>query len=51
MIYVIPYNIVKPRVELVSYERRALPLSNEYLIADLHTDEFDIIDLEREIIL
>ena len=46
VIYVIPYSNVRSRAERVPSSNTALPFSQEYLIKDLHTDEFDLIDLE-----
>jgi len=51
IIYVIPYCLVQARVRRVNYKNTALPLSPEYLITDLHKDEFDVIDLDKEVLL
>ena len=51
LIYVIPYQKIQSRVSLVDYDKIALPLSPEYLIVDLSTTEFDIIDFDKEVLL
>ena len=48
LIYVIPFESIEPRINRVNFNKTALPLSPEYLITDLHTKEFDIIDLNKE---
>jgi hypothetical protein len=44
LLYVINYNMVKDRIQKVSPELKAHPLSEEYIIPDLHSGEFDILE-------
>lgn len=46
LLYVIPYEPMKARVRPVPVARRAHPLSREFVIEDLLTNEFDVIELE-----
>jgi hypothetical protein len=43
LVYVIPYDVVRPRVQVVPRKRRASH-EPEYIIADLADGEFDIIE-------
>jgi hypothetical protein len=43
LLYVIPFSKVKKIVKKVSVEKRAHPLSDEYLIESLHRKYFDVI--------
>jgi hypothetical protein len=45
VLYVIPYKQVANQVEAVPVEKRAHPLSDEYLIDSLRRAHFDIIEL------
>lgn len=44
LLYLIPTEIVKNRIQLVDVNKTANPLSVEYLIHDLKKSEFEIID-------
>ena len=44
---VIPYDIVKDRLEAVEPQRKANSESNEYIIYDLKRDEFDLIEIDE----
>jgi hypothetical protein len=43
LLYIIPYEAVTSRVQLVPVSQRA-GFGNEYIIADLQRSEFDIIE-------
>lgn len=47
LIYVIPYELNKQIIRPVEVEKRALPLSNEYIIEELTEGKFDIIDIKE----
>lgn len=43
LVYIIPRPTVKPRLKVVPMQQRA-SFGKEYIIKDLHTDEFDVIE-------
>ncbi len=45
LIYIIPFNGIKKKINLVDVELTANPLSMEYQIPELKSSEFDIIEL------
>jgi len=45
LIYIIPSSMVKTKLKLVDVELTANPLSMEYQVPELNTNEFDIIEL------
>ena len=47
MLYVIPWRTVAKLVEEVAIERRAHPLSVEYIIAGLPRRHFDLLEFPR----
>jgi hypothetical protein len=47
LVYIIPHQKVKRLVEKVPPEKKAHPLSNEFIIQDLPRTYFDIIDLKE----
>ncbi|MBU3838053.1 MAG: hypothetical protein H9777_07020 [Candidatus Phocaeicola faecigallinarum] len=44
LLYIISYDKVKDKITRVAPELKAHPLSEEYIIPDLHSDEFDILE-------
>lgn len=44
LVYIIPFNLIKDKLKLVDVEEAANPLSIEYQITELMSNEFDIIE-------
>jgi hypothetical protein len=45
LIYLIPRDLVRDRLQLVHIAQRAAAEVNEYIIPDLHSSEFEVIEL------
>lgn len=46
LVYVIPFELNKPLIKSVEIGKRALPLSDEFIIEELPKGNFDIIDIK-----